>query len=169
MIVVLDDRAGVADGYVALFRREGVAACAMAPRDLPDWLIGVSDADLVAVEAFIVGEVAGRSAQCQLISTRTRAVMIATKETLTLEETLELFSAGVDDVVRKPIHVREIMARISAVARRRNVPPEPHCLGEISCVRRWSRSCRCRGGAVVASKGASHPRVPDVEDQLSRQ
>lgn len=131
MIVVLDDRAGVAEGFVALFRREGVAASAMASRDLPEWLSGVSDADLGAVEAFIVGEVAGRSAQCQLISTRTRAVMIATKETLTLEETLELFSAGVDDVVRKPIHVREIMARISAVARRRNVASEPLCLGEI--------------------------------------
>lgn len=131
MIVVLDDRAGVAEGYVALFRREGVAAYAMATRDLPDWLISVSDSDLVAVEAFIVGEVANRSAQCQLISMRTRAVLIATKEALTLEETLELFSAGVDDVVRKPIHVREILARISAVTRRRNDASEPLCLGEI--------------------------------------
>jgi DNA-binding response OmpR family regulator len=131
MIVVVDDRASVADGYVALFRREGVAACVMASRDLHDWLISVSDLDLVAVEAFIVGEVANRSAHCQLISTRTRAVLIATKEVLSLEETLALFSAGVDDVVRKPIHVREILARISAVTRRRNVTAEPICLGEI--------------------------------------
>ena len=32
-----------------------------------------------------------------------------------LEETLDLFAAGVDDVVRKPIHVREILARIKAI------------------------------------------------------
>lgn len=131
MIVVLDDRPGVADGFVAMFRREGVAACAMASRDLPDWLSGVSEADLVSVEAFFVGEVSSRSAQCQLISTRSRAVVIATKEALTLEETLELFSAGVDDVVRKPIHVREILARISAVTRRKSVTSEPLCVGEI--------------------------------------
>ena len=32
-----------------------------------------------------------------------------------LEETLDLFAAGVDDVVRKPVHVREILARIKAI------------------------------------------------------
>ena len=32
-----------------------------------------------------------------------------------LDETLDLFAAGVDDVVRKPVHVREILARIKAI------------------------------------------------------
>lgn len=131
MILILDDRAGVANGYVALFQREGVAACSMATKDLPEWISSVSDADLVAVEAFIVGEVAARPAVCQLISRRTRTVVIATKETLTLEETLDLFSSGVDDVVRKPIHVREIMARIRAITRRSNISHDPLCLGEL--------------------------------------
>ena len=31
---------------------------------------------------------------------------------------MELFAAGVDDVVRKPIHVREILARVAAIRRR---------------------------------------------------
>jgi DNA-binding response OmpR family regulator len=31
---------------------------------------------------------------------------------------LDLFEAGVDDVVRKPVHVREILARIKAIQRR---------------------------------------------------
>jgi DNA-binding response OmpR family regulator len=35
-----------------------------------------------------------------------------------LEETLDLFAAGVDDVVRKPVHVREILARIKAIRAR---------------------------------------------------
>jgi DNA-binding response OmpR family regulator len=35
-----------------------------------------------------------------------------------LEQTLGLFSAGVDDVVRKPVHVREILARTHAIRRR---------------------------------------------------
>jgi len=131
MIIVLDERSAVADGFVALFEREGVAAFALCPADLAGWLGSVSDSDLVAVEAFIVGEMPCRASLCRLISARTRAVMIATRETLTLEETLELFTSGVDDVVRKPIHVREIMARIRVVARRGNRAPEPQILREI--------------------------------------
>lgn len=131
MIVVLDDRQGVADGYVALFRREGVAASTMAVKDVAEWLSTISDADLVSIEAFLIGEVGRRAWLCQHISERTRTVMIATKEALSLEETLELFAAGFDDVVRKPVHVREIMARIQAVVRRSGVATEPLRLGEI--------------------------------------
>jgi DNA-binding response OmpR family regulator len=39
-------------------------------------------------------------------------------EATSLEKTLELFAAGVDDVVRKPVHVREILARVHAMRRR---------------------------------------------------
>jgi len=39
-------------------------------------------------------------------------------DTNSLEQTLGLFAAGVDDVVRKPIHVKEIMARVGAFNRR---------------------------------------------------
>jgi DNA-binding response OmpR family regulator len=35
-----------------------------------------------------------------------------------LKHTLELFEAGVDDVVHVPIHLREIIARTAAIARR---------------------------------------------------
>lgn len=131
MIVVLDDRTSVADGYVALFGREGVAACTMIPLDVPEWLTGIADAELTAVEAFLIGEVSRRAWLCQAISQRTRTVIIATKETLSLDETLELFAAGVDDVVRKPVHVREILARIRAVTRRSKISAEPLRLGDI--------------------------------------
>ena len=53
-----------------------------------------------------------------MIRERSRAPVIAMNETPSLEQTLGLFAAGVDDVVRKPIHVREILARVSAIRRR---------------------------------------------------
>jgi DNA-binding response OmpR family regulator len=37
---------------------------------------------------------------------------------MSLDDTLNLFAAGVDDVLRKPIHVREILARVGAINRR---------------------------------------------------
>lgn len=131
MIVVLDDRPSVAEGFVALFQREGVAACGMDAGDVPDWLSTVAEAELAAVEAFIVGELPQRHELCSLIRSRTKAVLIATMDTLSLDETLKLFAAGADDVVRKPMHVREMLARVRATARRGHAASEALEIGEI--------------------------------------
>jgi DNA-binding response OmpR family regulator len=53
-----------------------------------------------------------------MIRERSRAPVIAMNEMHSLEQTLDLFAAGVDDVVRKPVHVREILARVGAIQRR---------------------------------------------------
>lgn len=44
--------------------------------------------------------------------------MIAVSDQPSLENTLALFDCGVDDVVRKPVHPREILARAAAIRRR---------------------------------------------------
>ena len=44
--------------------------------------------------------------------------MLCLNDRQSLDETLGLFAAGVDDVVRKPVHVREILARVGAISRR---------------------------------------------------
>ena len=49
---------------------------------------------------------------------RSQAAVIAINDANTLEGTLSLFADGFDDVVRKPIHVRELLARLGAIRRR---------------------------------------------------
>ncbi|MFO1089147.1 MAG: winged helix-turn-helix domain-containing protein [Hyphomicrobiales bacterium] len=49
-----------------------------------------------------------------------------------LDSMLRLFDAGVDDVVSKPVHVREILARARAIARRRTNDPDATTAGEIT-------------------------------------
>ena len=49
--------------------------------------------------------------------------MIALADQNSLENTLRLFDAGVDAVVRKPVHIREILARITAIRRRASEKP----------------------------------------------
>jgi DNA-binding response OmpR family regulator len=44
--------------------------------------------------------------------------VLCLNERHSLDDTLGLFAAGVDDVVRKPVHVREILARVGAIYRR---------------------------------------------------
>ncbi len=118
MIVIVDNRATVLDGYTAWFSREGVSATGLAPVDFRAWVNTASDPDISAVEAFLLGDFQTRKDIPTQIKERSSAAVIAMNDTKSLDDTLSLFAAGVDDVVRKPVHVREILARIRAIERR---------------------------------------------------
>ena len=131
MLVLIDDRELVCVGYAGGFRSEGVSSTGFRPADFRDWVASVAEQDLGAVEAFLIGECAERSAYPKAIRERSRAPIIAINETHSLEQTLDLFAAGFDDVVRKPIHVRELMARIDAIRRRARPKNDDVQAGEI--------------------------------------
>ncbi|MCA3561426.1 MAG: response regulator transcription factor [Aestuariivirga sp.] len=121
MIILVDDRTEVTDAYRSSFGREGVSAASFTPTDFANWFHSTSGPDLAAVEAFILGDFLQREMLTRAIKTRSEAPAIALNDSTGLESTLKLFAAGADDVVRKPVHAREIIARISAI-RRRNTP-----------------------------------------------
>ena len=118
MIVIVEDREIVMDGYTSWFGREGVAVTGFAPSEFGDWVSAVDTKDMCAIEAFLLGNCAERSQLARSIRQHSQAAVIAMNDRKSLDETLRLFSAGVDDVVDKPIHVREILARIAAISRR---------------------------------------------------
>ncbi|SDN41875.1 Transcriptional regulatory protein, C terminal [Methylobacterium phyllostachyos] len=118
MYVIVDERPIVRDGYVANFFREGVSSVGLVSSDFEDWLQTAPTNDLDAVQGFLLGECEQRADWPELIQRRSRAPIIAMIETRCLTETLQLFRSGIDDVVRKPVHVREILARTEAVWRR---------------------------------------------------
>lgn len=131
MLVLIDDRDLVTSGYANGFRNEGVSSTRLHPAELRDWISSVSDEDLNAVEAFLIGECADRLSYPRAIRERSSAPVIAINDQHTLELTLDLFSAGFDDVVRKPIHVRELLARIDAITRRAKVKDEVFAIGDV--------------------------------------
>lgn len=118
MIVVVDDREIVTNAYLSSFGREGIAAVGFGVNEFEGWFRSAADDDLESVEAILVGELDGPSSLADLIRRRSVGAIIAMKEHKTLKSTLELFAQGFDDVVAKPIHVREILARIEAISRR---------------------------------------------------
>jgi two-component system, OmpR family, flagellar system response regulator FtcR len=124
MIVIVEEQSAVKEGYASWFDREGVCATGLGSNDFGDWVKSVSDPDMLAVEAFLLGDCRERHLLPRLIKNRSKAAVIAMNDNKSLDETLELFAAGVDDVVRKPIHVREILARISAIQARSKGPAE---------------------------------------------
>lgn len=132
MIVVVDGRATVSEGYTAWFSREGISACGISPSELEGWVSAVSEPDMQSIEAFLLGECANRGQLAKAIRRRScGAAVIAMNENRSLEETLDLFAAGVDDVVRKPIHVRELIARVKAIRRRATGAPDYSEVGEM--------------------------------------
>ncbi|EKF17138.1 response regulator transcription factor [Nitratireductor pacificus] len=118
MIVVIDERELVTEGYHSLFNREGVASAGFAPNEFGEWVQTVAEDELKAVSAFLLGQCEAGSLSAQSIRDRSPAPLIALSERNSLDDTLRLFEWGADDVVRKPVHIREILARITAIRRR---------------------------------------------------
>ena len=118
MYVVVDHRPSVTDGYTATFAREGFPAQGFDGQEFGEWLNTVSDEDLDAVTGFVLGDFDGRKASPATIRRRSRAPIIALSENRSLEQTLELYQTGIDDVVGKPVHVTELVVRADAVWRR---------------------------------------------------
>jgi two-component system, OmpR family, flagellar system response regulator FtcR len=131
MIILVDDRIDVTAAYRASFGREGVSAASFTPSDFDNWFHSTSGPDLAAVEAFILGDFDRRETLTRVIKTRTEAPAIALNDSTGLESTLKLFAAGADDVVRKPVHAREIIARISAIRRRAAPGPKSATVGDL--------------------------------------
>ena len=118
MIVVVDERELVKDGYASLFGREGIPSTGFDPREFGEWVSTAADSDIEAVEAFLIGQGESAFSLPRAIRDRSEAPVIAMSDTPSLENTLALFDCGVDDVVRKPVHPREILARVAAIRRR---------------------------------------------------
>ena len=118
MIVVVEDRSLVADAYRATFGREGISVSGFSSREFHGWVTAAAEEDVNAIEAVLIGECERANALAAIIKRRCTAAIIAMKEEKSLAATLELFAGGVDDVVAKPCHVREILARIEAISRR---------------------------------------------------
>jgi DNA-binding response OmpR family regulator len=118
MLVIVDERQLVIAGYQNGFNAEGAAIAGFAPDDFLAWIESAPVREVAAIEAFLLGETDARIACARAIALRSRAPVLAINDAHSLESTLTLFAEGVDDVVRKPIHVRELLARVGAIRRR---------------------------------------------------
>jgi DNA-binding response OmpR family regulator len=131
MYVLVDERQPVVRGYSSGFGREGVPLTGFDPADFADWLRTAEDSDLNAVEGFLLGDCSSKAGLPQIIRERSSAPVIAVSDAHCLTSTLQMFAAGVDDVVRKPVHVRELLARTEAIRRRADTVCDHAVIGEL--------------------------------------
>ncbi|MEM7696641.1 MAG: response regulator transcription factor [Pseudomonadota bacterium] len=132
MYIVIDSRDVVAAGYKSGFEREGLACTTFAGPEFPDWLQALPDDDLGAIQAVILGEAENRLSLPPIVRQRASLPIIALKEERGLDETLTLFNIGVDDVVKKPAPVRELIARGHAIWRRSNDTRDEASFGRLT-------------------------------------
>ncbi len=66
-----------------------------------------------------------------MIKQRSRAPVLALNGGKSLQETLDLFASGVDDVIGNLTHIHEILARIKAIKRRAVIESEGTVSGDI--------------------------------------
>ena len=135
MIVVVDRRDLVTAAYVAQFAHEGVAATGFCPDEFNAWFDTADKRDTAAISAFLIDAsavVTGDESDLDDASTEPSRLategadskpILAMLEQPALERTLALFHAGVVDVVRKPVHAREILARLACITRRSKPKP----------------------------------------------
>ncbi|RIY01887.1 DNA-binding response regulator [Aureimonas flava] len=149
MIVVVDNRELVTNGYKSLFGTEGVSSAGFGVDEFRDWVETASDNDLSAVEAFLLGDFPERGAFTRLVRSRSTAPMIALAEAKALNSTLDLFAAGIDDVVAKPVHVKEILARVGAIRRREVAVDRAKTVVDEICVFADGRDAEVAGQPMV--------------------
>ena len=159
MIVIVDERKLVTEGYSSMFGREGVASTGFGSSEFGEWVTSAADEDLQSVRAFLIGDCEDEQVSTRKIRDRTGAPVIALSEQHSLENTLRLFDSGVDDVIRKPVHIREILARISAISRRASPSsfrsrPRPSDGGSTKASPNTSAGSLSRKGSSSASSSA---------------
>ena len=120
MYFLVDPRDTVKAGYKASFEREGISSFALMPDEFLSWLRAASSSDVDAIQGFLLGDFEERAKCAGVIRKQSCAPIIALADLRSLEQTVELLEAGIDDVLPKPVHVREILARSEAIWRRVN-------------------------------------------------
>ena len=123
MIVFVDDSGVISEYYSARFVKLGMSIEKFSIDEFFSWIVYASDDDLSVVEAFIFcGPV--KNAKLLFVKARSKSnaplIAVLEEKDSSLQNILELFNIGADDVVKKQIDVKEIMARIAAIYRRKN-------------------------------------------------
>lgn len=118
MIVLIDERDIVVDSYKNQLTREGFSSIGFNFENFKEWADSSFKNDLEEVGACLVGSFGRGEFSPKYIRQKTNAPILALVDQYSLETTLDLFDRGFDDVLRKPVHIREILARISAIKRR---------------------------------------------------
>ena len=118
MIVFLENRQLVVDGYKGRFKDAGETLVRLTSTDLISWLLSSPQQELNTIEAVLIGECNNVDTVLSTIGKKLNVPVIALLDNRSLEQTLKFYRAGVDDVVAKPVHYEELLVRLATIKKR---------------------------------------------------
>lgn len=118
MIVVIDDSPILNSLFYEQFTKEGFALDTLSAAEFQSWIHYAQEEDVSSIEAFFLCDTDDHGSISKKIRARSNAPVLALLEKITLPKTLSFFHSGVDDVLRRSVDVKEIIARVAAITRR---------------------------------------------------
>lgn len=115
MMIMIETRQVVFDAYASSFSKYGVALQGFLPNDFTDWVNMASTDELGAIEAYLIGDNPDLETLIKAINIHGRQPVLALVDSVRVDDVVRLYELGVDDVVRKPVHLREVICRINAI------------------------------------------------------
>lgn len=131
MIVIVDDREIVLAGYSSMFERLGYPAIGLNTSKFKDYVSGITKIEECGIFAIIVGYYNEDLFDVYSWKQAVGTPVIAALDQSSLTTTLTCFERGADDVVKKPTHARELIARIAAIRRRGAVREDARVVGRM--------------------------------------
>ena len=167
MYIIVDDRNIVTGGYASSFDREGVTTTGIDPIEFGEWLRksqrerrrggrSVPDRRLPGPRPF--------SSNLSANARRRRSCACASAPRSTIR--WGCTPPGPTTSLRKPVHVREILARVGAISRR---TPSPRtrdvAIGDLTVYFDGREVEIARRTAAAAAPRAPHPRMPGAQSR----
>ncbi len=118
MIIFIENRQLVVEGYKNRFEKAGETLIRLTANDLIDWINTSNASELASVEAFLIGETEAPSETIDAIRRKLNVPIVALLDNRSLEQLINFYLKGVDDVVVKPVHFQELLIRIAAIKKR---------------------------------------------------
>lgn len=118
MIIFVEDRQLVVDGYVRQLKQAGECLMQVCGGDLVEWLASIGSSEKSAIEAVLVGECEDAVKVAGAIRAKLDCPVLAMLDNRSLEKLMAFYHHGVDDVLVKPVHCDELRVRIAAIKKR---------------------------------------------------
>ncbi len=118
MIIFIEERSLVVDGYRGRFAQAGEAVVRIDSQEFEEWTEVAGHEEMVSVEAFIFGECDNPEMLIKRARRVCEAPVIVLIDSRNLEQIVRFFNCGADDVVAKPVHYQELLLRIAAIKQR---------------------------------------------------
>ena len=148
MIIFVEDRALVVDGYKSKFTSVGETLVRMPSDEFVGWIESCSQAERASVEAFLIGQCDEPQKKIATIRRYTNVPIVALFESRSLEQLIWFFRQGVDDVVAKPVHFDELLIRIACI-KKRQLQTQPQGEGKAITVYFDGRDPEIRGEPIM--------------------